>query len=109
MWLELVSADTSTLYQPPLCSTLQTIRNLASTLYEVERGILLEYHVRDSAEETLDRLKDCGWMKEIYSDDLVVLKELLQRLRDAHAESKVTADEEKSRKQHQEAMRTTVA
>ena len=52
LWLEALAPDTSALYWPAICSSLQTLRNLLATLQDVDRQILWDYHVRESAEET---------------------------------------------------------
>jgi hypothetical protein len=88
LWLEALASDTSAPYWPAICSTLQTLRNLLTTLQEVDRQILREYHVRDSVEESLHRLDDCGWLKANYDDDLTVLRDILARLRDIHTDEK---------------------
>jgi len=107
LWLEALASDTTALYWPPICSALQTLRNLLTTLQEVDRQLLREYHVQNSAEETLERLSECGWLKENYNDDLTVLDELLVRLRDNHKAPSKT-DEEKNRNANQESIRRTV-
>ncbi len=110
LWLEALATDTSPLCWPPVCSTFQTLRNLLTTLREVERDILFAYHVRDSADETLDRLGDCGWLKSRYADDLVVLRELLGRLCDIHKkDDKLGNEDERSRKISQEEARKTTS
>lgn len=88
LWLEALASDTSALYWPAICSTLQTLRNLLTTIQEVDRQILWEYHVRDSADESLHSLGDCEWLKSHYDDDLTVLREILVRVREIHAEEK---------------------
>src|SRR5437868_2083517 len=95
LWLELASAYTTPLYCPPLCSTLQTLRNLLTTLQEVERQILREYHVRDSVEEILERIEECGWLLDRFPDDLTILREHLLRLRESHKEDKAGNEEDR--------------
>jgi hypothetical protein len=110
LWLETLASDTSAMYWPPVCSTFQTLRNLMTTLQEVERDILYAYHVRQLADETLDRLAECGWLKSGYSDDLNVLRDLLVRLRDIHKrDEKLGNDEERSRKVSQWEARKTAS
>jgi hypothetical protein len=112
LWLELGSAYATALYCPPLCSTLQTLRNLLTTLQEVDRQILREYHVRDSVEEILERLDECGWLLDRFSDDLPILREQLLRLRESHKEDKTGSEEdrakieEKSKKDEERARKT---
>jgi hypothetical protein len=98
LWLELASAYTTSLYCPPLCSTLQTLRNLLTTLQEVELQILREYHVRDSVEEILERLEECGWLLDRFPDDLTILREHLLRLRESHKEDKAGNEEDRGKK-----------
>lgn len=98
LWLELASAYTTALYCPPLCSTLQTLRNLLTTLQEVERQILREYHVRDSVEEILERLEECGWLLDRFPDDLIILREHFLRLRESHKEDKTGNEEDRGKK-----------
>lgn len=108
LWLETQAVDTAALYWPPVCSTFQTLRNLLTTLREVERDILRDYHVRDSAEESLDRLAECEWLKSGYADDQVVLRAVLSRLRDIHKrDEKDGTEDERSRKVSQEEARKT--
>jgi hypothetical protein len=110
LWLEALATDTSPLCWSPVCSTFQTLRNLLAALREVERDILFAYHVRDSAEETLERLGECGWLKSGYAEDLVVLRELLRRLADIHKrEENLGNEEERSRKVNQEEARKTAS
>lgn len=106
-WFELVADDTSPLYWPPLCSTLQLFRNLRQTLTDVGRGILKTYHVKDGATELLDRLKLSPWLEEEYPGDIVFLKEHLVRLRDSHKEKDTpeTPDEKKGREGGQKDVR----
>jgi hypothetical protein len=99
MWMESAGNDTTCLYWSPLCSTLQTIRNVLTTLTDVERHILKEYHIPHIAEEALARTNDCGWLEADYKADLFVLRELLQKLRGQNEEqgdeSRETAGSEK--------------
>jgi hypothetical protein len=84
LWLELVSDDATALYWPPLCSTLQLLRNLRQSLEDIERGLLREYNANDSAEELLVSLEDCAWLFASYPTDIEFLRERLRRLRDSH-------------------------
>lgn len=88
LWLEALASDTSAPYWPAICSTLQTLRNLLTTLQEVDRQILRAYHVRDSVEESLHKLGDCTWLNAHYYDDLAVLCDVLARLRDIHTDER---------------------
>lgn len=99
LWLELASAYTTAVYCPPLCSTLQTLRNLLTTLQEVERQILREYHIRDSVEEILERLEECGWLPDRFRDDLIILREHLLRLRESHKEDKTGNEEDRGKRE----------
>lgn len=111
LWLEALAIDTAALDWPPVCSTSQTLRNLLTTLIEVERNILYAYHVGHLAEEVLERVADCGWLEASYSDDLVVLRDLLTRLRDIHRRVEILdAEKQRSRTFSQdEAGKTTAS
>jgi len=105
LWLECVGSDTTCLYWPPLCSTLQTIRNMLATIHEVERKVLKEYHIPHLAEETLVRLEDCDWLEVGHKTDLFVLRELLLKLRESRTSS---SDDDEIQKSSYFALRRTV-
>ncbi len=117
LWLEALAPDTSVLYWPAICSSLQTLRNLLAVLQDVERQILRDYHVRESAEETAQSLIDCNWLNVNYGDDLSVLRDLLTRLLESHGNEnkgkkqkkteKSGNEEDRNRKVNQDASRRT--
>ena len=106
LWIELVSDDATALYWPPLCSTLQLLRNLRQTLDDVQNVILKPYTLKDGAEELLSRLEECGWLVAHYPSDIGFLRERLQRLRDANDGEH---DEDPSHKSTQEETRRSIS
>ncbi len=85
-WLELVSDDVSLAYQSPVYSTLQLFEQFGQILDDVDRNVLSDYHIRDAAEEVVDRLNDEPWICRKYKLDIEFLKGKCVALRDSFSE-----------------------
>lgn len=92
-WLETIGKDTAAPYWPSMCSTLQTLKNLLSTILEVARQVVKEFHIPHSVEETLSQLDDCSWIKHTYAHDLTLVRPILEQLRTNHEATKKSAKE----------------
>jgi hypothetical protein len=79
-WLEIAARDASPLFQPPVYSTLQLLKNFGLVLTDVDAGVLDPYHLQDCAEELRHRLHDGHWLRECLPHECSLLLDELLRV-----------------------------